>query len=77
MASSFEHKETGRFLTRFDKTSKVGDVHTLSIYSKAKDGRWCEFTQYTLSEPEAFDRDGAPLFDLQKCSPVCAIDARR
>jgi hypothetical protein len=82
MAATALHKETNRFLTRLGKTAKAGDVVTLSIASQSKEGKargplsgWCEFTQYTLSAPAAVAADGEPLFDLEKCNPVCAIDA--
>jgi hypothetical protein len=81
MAATLFHKPTGRYLTYcFDW--REGTVVTLSIgsYSKTRTylsgkSMWCEFTQYTLVAPVAFDElSGRPLFDLNECNPVCALD---
>lgn len=82
MAASFHHAPTGRWLT-YCSDWKQGDVVTLSGWSQSKtqfyaDGKtpaWCEFTQYTLAAPVAFDeQSGRPLFDLKECNPVCLLD---
>lgn len=84
MASTSLYKPLDRYLTRFEKTSKLGDVHTLSIPSQSKEGKakgslngWCEFTRYTLNEPLAIDEWGYPLFDLAECNPICPTDISR
>ncbi|SHJ72059.1 hypothetical protein SAMN05444159_1314 [Bradyrhizobium lablabi] len=84
MAATLFHEPTGRWLTYcFDWAE--GTVVTLSIgsYSKTRtylSGKpmWCEFTQYTLVAPVAFDGlTGRPLFDLNECNPICALDVSR
>lgn len=76
------HKPTGEWLTAFDKTSKAGDVHTISVASTSKTQRYasgnlksCQFTRYTLADPVAKNEWGEPLFRLADCNPVCPIDA--
>mgnify|MGYP000959893395 CR=1 FL=1 len=82
------HAPTGKWLTAFDRESKAGDIHTISISSRSKlrrygaatwnDGRGtpqsCEFTTYLLGEPLAVDSLGYPLFDLDALPRCCALD---
>lgn len=82
MAATLFHKPTGRYLSYCVSDWREGTVVTLSIgsYSKIRtylNGRpmWCEFTQFTLAAPIAYDElSGRPLFDLAECDPVCALD---
>lgn len=81
MAVSSWHKPSGLFLTSLGPDAKAGDKHLLSsgsyAYSLCKGTfgwRGCEFTEYTLPEPTAYDdRFGEPLFNLENCGR-CPID---
>lgn len=82
MPVSTFHKDSGKWLTAFNRDSKAGDIHTISVWSKSKlhrsgfhqEVRSCEFTTYVLSAPVATDNHGYPLFDTDTCIRVCALD---
>lgn len=63
------HKETGRFLTSFNRDSKAGDEHCISVGHPLLGG---EFTTYRLPEPVAHDEHG-PLFDIDSADCVAEI----
>lgn len=82
MACTSFHKPTNKWLTAFNRDSKAGDVHTISVSSASKLSRWlpngtprtCEFTSYLLGAPVAHDDHGYPLFDLNETPRCCALD---
>ena len=68
-------KSLDKWLTTFNKTSKTGDVHTITIgsESKTKPGRTCQFTRVTLG-PIAMTGKYGPMFDLDTCVRECPLD---